>query len=463
MQMSPRSPHLRRYAAAALATAAAVAGTFAATLPAKAATIDCGTQWRAEYFPNTTLTGTAGAVRCEAAVDHAWGTKAPGVGRIPADKFSVRWTTTKTFAAGDYTFKTQSDDGVQVILDQGTSRQKPVIVNWRPHGLTTDRAVVPMSAGTHTVTVLYYDWTGSATVTASIGAGAAAPSPAPAPATPAGVPARAAGHWYADLAGVPVGSGGCGASSGTATAKALSQQWDYWDNCGSSAVSAAAEGLPATPWKGDRVVKWHKAAGDSNVYQKLNRTLTKDNFPHGTGSNANTGSPADASGRYIVYQYIPSAKFTLNPGHGWVILSEFKENYRDASGGWHQDSSWGVACNNFSGSARCSFAPHGSPTFALSSYTDRWVKWEYRVYQGAKDKTGHGGRIELYADDKLVDTGYNSQKKVGSAIYAPLNRTLGLVWIVGQYTSNQDTNGVPDYRNTDVTSYVGLSTILPLP
>ncbi|MCW2567859.1 MAG: hypothetical protein JWN54_1956, partial [Mycobacterium sp.] len=34
MQMSPRSPHLRRYAAAALATAAAVAGTFAATLPA---------------------------------------------------------------------------------------------------------------------------------------------------------------------------------------------------------------------------------------------------------------------------------------------------------------------------------------------------------------------------------------------------------------------------------------------
>jgi hypothetical protein len=122
-----------------------------------------------------------------------------------------------------------------------------------------------------------------------------------------------------------------------------------------------------------------------------------------------------------------------------------------------------VACNNFSGSTRCSFSPHSSPTFALSDYMDRWVKWEYRVYQGAKDKTGHGGRIELYADDKLIDTGYNSERKVGSGIYAPLNRTLGLVWIVGQYTSNQDTNGVPDSRNTDVTSYVGLSTILPLP
>jgi hypothetical protein len=36
------------------------------------------------------------------------------------------------------------------------------------------------------------------------------------------------------------------------------------------------------------------------------------------------------------------------------------------------------------------------------------------------------------------------------------------VWAVGQYTSNQYTDGVPDYRATDVTSYVGLSTILPL-
>jgi hypothetical protein len=459
MQMSPRSPRLRRYAAAALATVAAVAGTVAATVPAEAAPA-CGTQWRAEYFPNTTLTGNAGGVRCEAAVDHVWGTKAPGVGTIPADKFSARWTLTKTFAAGSYTFTTQSDDGVRVFLDAGTSREKLVLSNWKPHGLTTNTADVAVAAGTHTVTVEYYDWSGSATIKASIaGAG---PAPSPAPANP-GVPARAAGHWYADQAGVPTGSLGCDSNSGTPAAKALATQWDYWDRCGGSAVSAAAEGLPATPWKGDRVVKWHKPAGDSNVYQKLNRTLNKDNFPRGTGKNTDAGSPADASGRYIAYQYIPSKRFTLNPGHGWVILSEFKENYRDSAGNWQQDSTWGVACNNFSGTTRCAFSPHKSKTFALSDFTDRWVKWEYRVYQGAKDKTGHGGRIELYADDKLVDTGYESEKHVGSAAFGPLGRTLGWVWIVGQYTSNQDTNGVPDYRKTDVTSYVGLSAILPLP
>jgi hypothetical protein len=255
---------------------------------------------------------------------------------------------------------------------------------------------------------------------------------------------------------------GCDSGSSNAAAQALAKQWDYWDNCGGSVVSAASEGLPATPWQGDNIVKWHKPLGDSNVYQKLNRTLTKDNFPHGVGS-ANTGSPADVSGRYIVYKYIPSAKFKLNPSHGWAVLAAFKENYNDAAGNWHQDQTWTLACNNFSGSNRCGMSPHNSPSFALSNYTDRWVKWEFRVYQGAKDKTGHGGRIELYADDRLLDTGYESEMHVGSAAHSPLSRTKAFVFHTGQYTSNQDTNGVPDYRNTEVTSYVGLSAILPLP
>jgi hypothetical protein len=265
------------------------------------------------------------------------------------------------------------------------------------------------------------------------------------------------------LADVPLGSAGCSSSSGTPTAKALNKVWDYWDNCGATVVSVASEGLPPTPWKGDRVVKWRKSTGDSNVYQKMNRILTKDNWPSGSGSTANTGSPADVSGRYIVYQYVPSAKFHLNPAHGWVIFSEFKESYNDSSGAWHQDPTWGVLCDNFSGSTRCALAPHKSPRFPLSDFTDRWVKWEYRLYQGAKDTTGHGGRIELYANDKLMDIGYNSELHVGSATFAPLSSALAWLWIAGQYTSNQSTSGVPDYQNTDVTSYIGLSTIQPLP
>jgi hypothetical protein len=210
------------------------------------------------------------------------------------------------------------------------------------------------------------------------------------------------------------------------------------------------------------VFRWRKPAGDSNVYQKLNRTFTKDNWPSGSGSSLNTGSPADASGIYTVSQYIPSARFRLSPGHGWVILSEFKENYIDSAGTWHQDPTWGLGCSNFSGVTRCSMTPHSSTSFLLSDYMDRWVKWEYRLYQGAKDKSGHGGRVELWADGKLLDTGYESQRHVGSAAFSPLAQTRAWVWIAGQYTSNQTAGGVPDYQNTDVTSYIGRSSVTPL-
>jgi hypothetical protein len=258
-----------------------------------------------------------------------------------------------------------------------------------------------------------------------------------------------------------LGPAGCNATSDSATTTGLKSAWDYWDSCGADVVSASAEGLPLPPWHGDRVVRWRKPAGSPNVYQKLNRTLTPANWP--TSSDlSDRRSPADVSGSYVVYQYVPSGRFRLNPRHGWVILSLFKENYRDARGASRQDPSWGLGCNNFSGTVRCSLTPHTSPTFALSDYTDRWVRWEYRLYQGGKDKTGHHGRIELYADDTLLDTGYESQFHVGSAAYAPLDRTTGWVWAAGQYTSNQTTGGVPDYRDTDVTSYVGLSTLLPL-
>jgi hypothetical protein len=274
----------------------------------------------------------------------------------------------------------------------------------------------------------------------------------------------ATGWWESNQSAVPIGDPGCSSSNGTATAVALRKEWDYWDSCGGAEVSAAAEGLPAGPWGGDHVFRWRKPAGDSNVYQKLNRTFTKDNWTSGSpGPTPNTGSPANVSGVYTVWQYLPSARFRLNPRHGWVYLSEFKENYNDSGGAWLQGPTWGLGCNNFSGATMCTLTPNSSAKFGLSSYMDRWVKWEYRVYQGAKDTTGHGGRIELWADDKLLDTGYESRQHVGSAAFSPLSRTRSWVWIVGQYTSNQTTNGVPDYQGTDATSYLGRSSVAPIP
>jgi hypothetical protein len=274
----------------------------------------------------------------------------------------------------------------------------------------------------------------------------------------------AAGYWHADLEDVPLGSAGCGFESGTPTAEALNDEWNYWDVCGASVVSVADQGLPATPWNGDRVVKWHKPAGDNvNVYQKLNRAFGKDNWPDASGVTRTTGSPADVSGRYIVYQYIPSADFRLNRSHGWVLFNVFKEDYYDSSGAWRQDPTWGFGCFEFNYKGiLCSLNGHEGPTFPFSEIADRWVKSELRVYQGARDTTGHGGRVELYIDDKLMDTGYNNELHVGSGAFASWDRTRDWVWIAGQYTSNQTTNGVPDSQNTDVTSYVGASALLPL-
>ena len=81
----------------------------------------------------------------------------------------------------------------------------------------------------------------------------------------------------------------------------------------------------------------------------------------------NTGSPAGASGIYTVSQHIPSARFRLNPGHGWIILSVFKEDYTDSAGAWRQGATWGLGCNNLSGATRCSLTTHSSPSFALSN------------------------------------------------------------------------------------------------
>ena len=87
---------------------------------------------------------------------------------------------------------------------------------------------------------------------------------------------------------MPLGDAGCSADSRTPTATALAKEWDYWDSCGGAEVSASAEGLPAQPRGGDRVFRWRKPAGNSQVYQKLNRTFTKDNWPARLGR---TGCP----------------------------------------------------------------------------------------------------------------------------------------------------------------------------
>jgi glucose/arabinose dehydrogenase len=109
-------------------------------------------QYRADYFANTTLSGTAVLSRCEAApINYDWGTGSPGSG-VPADNFSTRWQGAFDFAGGSTTFTATADDGIRVYVD-GTL----LIDKWIDQSATTYNATTTLTAGTHQVKVEYYD------------------------------------------------------------------------------------------------------------------------------------------------------------------------------------------------------------------------------------------------------------------------------------------------------------------
>jgi hypothetical protein len=108
-------------------------------------------QYVAEYFANTTLSGTPAFVRCESSINHAWGAGGPGGGLAP-DNFSVRWTGRFSFPGGNTTFTATADDGIRVWVDGSL-----LIDAWRDQAATTYRATRSLTAGAHNVKVEYYE------------------------------------------------------------------------------------------------------------------------------------------------------------------------------------------------------------------------------------------------------------------------------------------------------------------
>ncbi len=75
-----------------------------------------GNGWTAQYFDNTTLSGTPVLTRQETRIALQFGTGSPGV-EVPADRFSAVFTTTENFQQStDYEFVARADDGVRVIV-----------------------------------------------------------------------------------------------------------------------------------------------------------------------------------------------------------------------------------------------------------------------------------------------------------------------------------------------------------
>ncbi|MCU1392489.1 MAG: autotransporter protein [Ilumatobacteraceae bacterium] len=173
-------------------TATASLSLFVSSVPAGCPANPAG--WRAEYYSNGSLTGTATLCRDDAAVNFNWGTGSPATG-LPVDNFSVRWTRTQTFAAGDYIFSMGNDDGGRLYID-GTL----VLDKWsdQSYPSTVPSVTETLAAGDHTIVMEYYERGGNAQATLSW----AAYVPVTCPSNPAGW----VGQYYANisLSGTPV-------------------------------------------------------------------------------------------------------------------------------------------------------------------------------------------------------------------------------------------------------------------
>jgi glucose/arabinose dehydrogenase len=130
--------------------------------------------WTGQYYNNTNLTGMPVLTRDDGgvgavpttngtpAIDFFW-TGSPGAG-VAANSFSVRWTRTDTFAAGTYRFTSITDDGMRIYVDTHNNGGDVLVLNaWFPQPPTEWFNDVVLPAGTHKITVEYYDADNAAT------------------------------------------------------------------------------------------------------------------------------------------------------------------------------------------------------------------------------------------------------------------------------------------------------------
>ncbi len=114
--------------------------------------------WEGEYFANAELRGAPVAVRDDVMIDFDWGSGAPLSG-VPADNFSVRWTTRRSLEGGLYQFYASADDGVRVYVDN-----ERILDAWEGTPGTLVQASVELAAGMRALRVEYREAIGNASV-----------------------------------------------------------------------------------------------------------------------------------------------------------------------------------------------------------------------------------------------------------------------------------------------------------
>ncbi|MER5789095.1 PA14 domain-containing protein [Streptomyces sp. NPDC001980] len=143
---------------AATAAFAATGGLITAS-PASAAVTCASPVWKAQYFGNSTFSGTPKLTACDSAIAENYGYGDPPGVTLPKDNFSVRWSLTRDFGSGGpFRLSAATQDGMRVYVD-GVRK----IDLWKNVSATARRTVdLTVPAGKHTLRVDYIAWTGTA-------------------------------------------------------------------------------------------------------------------------------------------------------------------------------------------------------------------------------------------------------------------------------------------------------------
>lgn len=116
--------------------------------------------WRGEYYNNLTWQEPADFIQNSAEIDFNWGHRSPG-GQLSSDNFSVRWSRTFFFDAGDYQFfaEIDEDDEIRLTLDGWEIFDKYAEERETIKGFFAD-----LGPGYHTLELEYRDHDGDALV-----------------------------------------------------------------------------------------------------------------------------------------------------------------------------------------------------------------------------------------------------------------------------------------------------------
>jgi predicted outer membrane repeat protein len=116
------------------------------------------TEWKGEYWVNSSLSGTPVLCRNDASLDFDWGYGSPDPSILP-DNFSTQWTRTINLSGGTYLFHIDHDDGARLYVDNMVT---PVMDKWGTCCVVDISNPIMLSDGNHVIRMDYYEGGGAA-------------------------------------------------------------------------------------------------------------------------------------------------------------------------------------------------------------------------------------------------------------------------------------------------------------